>query len=261
MKTVRIALLILLLTPLKLLTTATETPNTSVPPPITSVRTTDAAATAAVTTRKTENKSVTVTATEKTAATPPHLSVHSTSPPGNIDAEWVETQATTTVPTSDPLTNGTTVQPTSNTNLQVIQTTTQRHGFPSPGSLTTSQPEEKGTVYCQSDLDGIMIQITMFPGQVEDKNNRTVGQDASHHAGEEEPETPKSNKKMLWILLPVLGVVMAAVIFVFKFKCMKLHDHTEAIDNGTENASFQSRSDSTKDGVMLLGVKSSAAAR
>ncbi|XP_023838234.1 location of vulva defective 1 isoform X2 [Salvelinus sp. IW2-2015] len=247
MKTVRIALLILLLTPLKLLTTATETPNTSVPPPITSVRTTDAAATAAVTTRKTENKSVTVTATEKTAATPPHLSVHSTSPPGNIDAEWVETQATTTVPTSDPLTNGTTVQPTSNTNLQVIQTTTQRHGFPSPGSLTTSQPEEK--------VSGAGI-----TGQVEDKNNRTVGQDASHHAGEEEPETPKSNKKMLWILLPVLGVVMTAVILVFKFKCMKLHDHTEAIDNGTENASFQSRSDSTKDGVMLLGVKSSGAA-
>ncbi|XP_038832061.1 uncharacterized protein PB18E9.04c-like isoform X6 [Salvelinus namaycush] len=231
MKTVRIALLILLLTPLKLLTTATETPNTSVPPPITSVRTTDAAATAAVTTRMTENKSVTVTATEKTAATPPHLSVHSTSPPGNVDAKWVETQATTTVPTSDPLTNGTTVQPTSNTNLQVIQTTTQRHGFPSPGSLTTSQPEEK--------VSG--------------------GGITGHHAGEEEPETPKSNKKMLWILLPVLGVVMAAVIFVFKFKCMKLHDHTEAIDNGTENASFQSRSDSTKDGVMLLGVKSSGA--
>ncbi|XP_038832060.1 uncharacterized protein LOC120030684 isoform X5 [Salvelinus namaycush] len=234
MKTVRIALLILLLTPLKLLTTATETPNTSVPPPITSVRTTDAAATAAVTTR--------ITATEKTAATPPHLSVHSTSPP----AKWVETQATTTVPTSDPLTNGTTVQPTSNTNLQVIQTTTQRHGFPSPGSLTTSQPEEK-------------VSGGGITGQVEDMNNRTVGQDASHHAGEEEPETPKSNKKMLWILLPVLGVVMAAVIFVFKFKCMKLHDHTEAIDNGTENASFQSRSDSTKDGVMLLGVKSSGA--
>ncbi|XP_038832056.1 uncharacterized protein PB18E9.04c-like isoform X2 [Salvelinus namaycush] len=248
MKTVRIALLILLLTPLKLLTTATETPNTSVPPPITSVRTTDAAATAAVTTRMTENKSVTVTATEKTAATPPHLSVHSTSPPGNVDAKWVETQATTTVPTSDPLTNGTTVQPTSNTNLQVIQTTTQRHGFPSPGSLTTSQPEEK-------------VSGGGITGQVEDMNNRTVGQDASHHAGEEEPETPKSNKKMLWILLPVLGVVMAAVIFVFKFKCMKLHDHTEAIDNGTENASFQSRSDSTKDGVMLLGVKSSAGAR
>ncbi|XP_020359862.1 uncharacterized protein LOC109906535 isoform X5 [Oncorhynchus kisutch] len=230
MKTFRIALLILLLTPLKLLTAATETPNTSVPPPITSVHTpitsvrlTDAAATAAETTRKTVN------ATDKPTATSPHLSVQSTSPHAKDDA-WVTdrgatTQATTTVPTSDPLQNVTTVQATSKTHPQVIQTTTERHGFPSPGSLTTSRPEEKG-----------------------------------HRAGDEEPETPKSNKNMLWILLPVLGVVVAAVIVFFKFKSMKVHDHTEAIDNGTENASFQSRSDSTKDGVMLLGVKSSGAA-
>ncbi|XP_014011242.1 mucin-5AC isoform X2 [Salmo salar] len=261
MKTVRIALLILLLTPLKLLTTATETPNTSVPSVITSVRTTDAAATAAVTTRRTETKSATVTATvtatEKPASTTSHLSVRSTSLRAKDDEKVAETQATTTVPTSDPLKDVTTVQPISKTHLQGIQTTTQSHGFPSPGSLTTSRPEEK-------------VSGGGITGQEEDKNNRNAGQDASrsstiticgHHAGDEEPETPKSNKKMLWILLPVLGVVVAAVIFIFKFKCMKVHDHTEAIDNGTENASFQSRSDSTKDGVMLLGVKSSAAAR
>ncbi|XP_029609568.1 mucin-5AC isoform X2 [Salmo trutta] len=254
MKTVRIALLILLLTPLKLLTTATETPKTSVPPHITSVRTTDAAATSAVTTRRTETKSATVTATEKPASTTSHLSVRSTSLRAKDDEKVAETQATTTVPTTDPLKDVTTVQPTSKT--QDIQTTTQSHGFPSPGSLTTSRPEEK-------------VSGGGITGQEGDKNNRNAGQDASrssaticgHHAGDEEPETPKSNKKMLWILLPVLGVVVAAVIFVFKFKCMKVHDHTEAIDNGTENASFQSRSDSTKDGVMLLGVKSSAAAR
>ncbi|CDQ62415.1 unnamed protein product [Oncorhynchus mykiss] len=252
MKTFRIALLILLLTPLKLLTTATETPNTSVPPPITSVHTpitsvrlTDAAATAAETTRKTVN------ATDKPTATPPHLSVQSTSPHAKDDA-WVTdkgatTQATTTVPTSDPLQNVTTVQATSKTHPQVIQTTTERHGFPSPGSLTTSRPEEK-------------VSGGGITGQEGDKNNRNAGQDTSHRAGDEEPETPKSNKNMLWILLPVLGVVVAAVIVFFKFKSMKVHDHTEAIDNGTENASFQSRSDSTKDGVMLLGVKSSGAA-
>ncbi|XP_014011245.1 mucin-5AC isoform X6 [Salmo salar] len=249
MKTVRIALLILLLTPLKLLTTATETPNTSVPSVITSVRTTDAAATAAVTTRRTETKSATVTATvtatEKPASTTSHLSVRSTSLRAKDDEKVAETQATTTVPTSDPLKDVTTVQPISKTHLQGIQTTTQSHGFPSPGSLTTSRPEEK-------------VSGGGITGQEEDKNNRNAG---GHHAGDEEPETPKSNKKMLWILLPVLGVVVAAVIFIFKFKCMKVHDHTEAIDNGTENASFQSRSDSTKDGVMLLGVKSSAAAR
>ncbi|XP_035609000.1 uncharacterized protein LOC118368745 isoform X2 [Oncorhynchus keta] len=234
MKTFRIALLILLLTPLKLLTTATETPNTSVPPPNTSVLITDASATAAETTRKTVN------ATDKPTATPPHLSVQSTSPHAKDDDRGSTTQATTTVPTSDPLQNVATVQATSKTHPQVIQTTTERHGFPSPGSLTTSRPVEKG--------------------QEGDKNDRNAGQDASHRAGDEEPETPKSNKNMLWILLPVLGVVVAAVIVFFKFKSMKVHDHTEAIDNGTENASFQSRSDSTKDGVMLLGVKSSGAA-
>ncbi|XP_029530482.1 uncharacterized protein LOC115138120 isoform X2 [Oncorhynchus nerka] len=246
MKTFRIALLILLLTPLKLLTTATETPNTSVPPPNTSVLITDAAATAAETTRKTVN------ATDKPTATPPHLSVQSTSPHAKDDARVTDreatTQATTTVPTSDPLQNVATVQATSKTHPQVIQTTTERHGFPSPGSLTTFRPEEK-------------VSGGGITGQEGDKNDRNAGQDASHRAGDEEPETPKSNKNMLWILLPVLGVVVAAVIVFFKFKSMKVHDHTEAIDNGTENASFQSRSDSTKDGVMLLGVKSSAAAR
>ncbi|XP_064787787.1 uncharacterized protein LOC135510637 isoform X2 [Oncorhynchus masou masou] len=246
MKTFRIALLILLLTPLKLLTTATETPNTSVPPPNTSVLITNAAATATETTRKTVN------ATDKPTTTPPHLSVQSTSLHAKDDAlltdKGATTQATTTVPTGGPLQNVTAVQATSKTHPQVIQTTTERHGFPSLGSLTTSRPEEK-------------VSGGGITGHEGDKNNRNAGQDASHRAGDEEPETPKSNKNMLWILLPVLGVVVAAVIVFFKFKSMKVHNHTEAIDNGTENASFQSRSDSTKDGVMLLGVKSSAAAR
>ncbi|CAB1351724.1 unnamed protein product [Coregonus sp. 'balchen'] len=56
-----------------------------------------------------------------------------------------------------------------------------------------------------------------------------------------------TDKNLLWILLPVLVVVVAAVIFLLN----------KITDNGTENASFQSRPDSGKDGVMLLGVKSS----
>ncbi|KAL0970348.1 hypothetical protein UPYG_G00240780 [Umbra pygmaea] len=72
-----------------------------------------------------------------------------------------------------------------------------------------------------------------------------------------EPATLKSNYKLLWILLPVLVVVVAALIFIFKYNCMKVHNHTDVTDNGTENASFQSRPESSKDGVMLLGVKSS----
>ncbi|XP_056299080.1 mucin-7-like [Pseudoliparis swirei] len=69
---------------------------------------------------------------------------------------------------------------------------------------------------------------------------------------------PKSDKRLWWILLPVLLVGAAATI-VLKSKCKKIHDHSETIDTGTENASFQSRPESTKDGVMLLGVKSAAA--
>lgn len=73
----------------------------------------------------------------------------------------------------------------------------------------------------------------------------------------DEGDHPSGDKTLLWVLLPVLGVVVAAVIFILKFKCMKVHDHTEMNDHEHENASFQSRPDSSKDGVMLLGVKSS----
>ncbi|XP_030194495.1 cell wall protein DAN4 isoform X1 [Gadus morhua] len=80
----------------------------------------------------------------------------------------------------------------------------------------------------------------------------------------EEPEKgkttlAKSDKKLLWILLPVLGIAVAAVFFLLKFKCKNVHNHMDTIDNGTENASFQSRPESTKDGVMLLGVRASGA--
>ncbi|KAM4714295.1 uncharacterized protein FYW61_019321 isoform 2-T2 [Anableps anableps] len=65
-----------------------------------------------------------------------------------------------------------------------------------------------------------------------------------------------ADKRLWWILLPASLVVGVAALF-FKFKSKKVHDHTETIDTGTENASFQSRPESSKDGVMLLGVKSS----
>ncbi|KAI4808602.1 hypothetical protein KUCAC02_000656, partial [Chaenocephalus aceratus] len=72
------------------------------------------------------------------------------------------------------------------------------------------------------------------------------------------PNTTVENpdKRLWWIVLPVL-LVAAAAFILLKFQCKKIHDHTETIDTGNENASFQSRPESTKDGVMLLGVKSS----
>ncbi|XP_061769684.1 uncharacterized protein LOC133560779 isoform X1 [Nerophis ophidion] len=74
--------------------------------------------------------------------------------------------------------------------------------------------------------------------------------------GSKEPAKAGTDQRFWWLLLPILLVGGAAVI-VLKSKCKKVHDHTETMDTGTENASFQSRPESTKDGVMLLGVKSS----
>ncbi|XP_054457517.1 proteoglycan 4-like isoform X2 [Anoplopoma fimbria] len=67
---------------------------------------------------------------------------------------------------------------------------------------------------------------------------------------------PAKDNRLWWILLPVL-LVGAAAIIVLRFTCKKIHDHSETIDTGTENASFQSRPESTKDAVLLLGMKSS----
>ncbi|XP_029382673.1 uncharacterized protein LOC115059190 isoform X2 [Echeneis naucrates] len=75
--------------------------------------------------------------------------------------------------------------------------------------------------------------------------------------GNDEKAPPKQDNKLWWILLPVALVLAAAAATIFKFKRKKINDCTETIDTGTENASFQSRPESTKDGVMLLGVKSS----
>ncbi|XP_041841013.1 uncharacterized protein LOC121639678 isoform X8 [Melanotaenia boesemani] len=63
----------------------------------------------------------------------------------------------------------------------------------------------------------------------------------------------------LWSLmvLVVVAAVVAGVAMCCKFKSKKVHSHTETIDTGTENASFQNRPEGSKDSVMLVGVKSS----
>ncbi|XP_071189900.1 uncharacterized protein [Salvelinus alpinus] len=145
----------------------------------------------------------------------------------------------------------------------VTQTRTQ--GTQAPTTVTKSDPLNKTTIsHLTKKLAGSEDENT---GQDRVKDNKNTGQDAGtssatiicigQQAVGEETETPKSDKNLLWIILPVLVIVGAAVVFLLKSKCMKDHDHTEITDNGTENASFQSRPDNAKDGVMLLGVKSS----
>ncbi|MCI4377514.1 hypothetical protein PGIGA_G00204420 [Pangasianodon gigas] len=67
-------------------------------------------------------------------------------------------------------------------------------------------------------------------------------------------EEGDSDFRYLWFL--VLGVAVVAVVIYLKFRCFKVQQHpVQTMDHGTENASFQ-RTESNKDGVMLLGVKS-----
>ncbi|XP_077598272.1 uncharacterized protein LOC144213602 isoform X2 [Stigmatopora nigra] len=90
----------------------------------------------------------------------------------------------------------------------------------------------------------------------QDKTGLTTQKSPGPHIGGGDGASAKADKRLWWILLPVLLAASAAAI-ILRFKCKKVHDHTETMDAGTENASFQSRPESTKDGVMLLGVKSS----
>nr|XP_020479411.1 mucin-5AC-like [Monopterus albus] len=76
-------------------------------------------------------------------------------------------------------------------------------------------------------------------------------------SGSQTSEEKKPDKRLWWILLPVCLVGAFAAAVVLKYKSKKIHNHTESIDTGLENASFQSRPESTKDCVMLLGVKPS----
>ncbi|XP_063326209.1 mucin-2-like [Pelmatolapia mariae] len=68
-------------------------------------------------------------------------------------------------------------------------------------------------------------------------------------------EEKSADKKLWWLVLPAI-LAVAAIAIVLKFKSKKVHNPTETVDTGTENASFQ-RAENSKDGVMLLGVKSS----
>ncbi|KAJ8008228.1 hypothetical protein DPEC_G00102630 [Dallia pectoralis] len=78
----------------------------------------------------------------------------------------------------------------------------------------------------------------------------------------------KEDKDSNWMWISLGSVGLAGLAGVAGIKIFRnrstIHDHTDVTDNGTENASFQSRPESSKDGVQLIGVKSSdenAAAR
>nr|XP_046185187.1 uncharacterized protein LOC124014350 isoform X9 [Oncorhynchus gorbuscha] len=207
MDTVKIALLIFLLTSLQLLTT-------------------DASF---VTTQKSAEHSTTGKPSETT--TVPLSTVK------NLGANVTATSVTATSVTATSVT-ATSVTPTNNSTWN------------SATALATSRVTENTKMSSSP-------QAPVNSASPYTKDNGSEDENTDQDKVKDNKNTDHVDKNLLWILLPVLALVGAAVVVLLKSKCMKDHDHTEITDNGTENASFQSRPDNAKDGVMLLGVKSS----
>lgn len=130
--------------------------------------------------------------------------------------------------------------------------------FPGNHSKTTTDKNDTDVIAetTEKQKTGKDSHQTVPPPSMPQTERGTTREGAGPQTGTNEEGPKKSDKRLWWILLPAL-LAAAAAAMVLRFKCKKVHDHTETIDTGTENASFQSRPESTKDGVMLLGVKSS----
>ncbi|XP_060887072.1 mucin-2-like [Labrus mixtus] len=216
------------------------------------------------------------TAAPTTARITPALSPVS---PTNADGNAPVTEKpapTTTVPTDHKAVTGTpaVVDLPNNDTMKngTLQPRSSQHPNSFPGNDSTetinvteakTQKEVEETTEKQKTGKGttntapVSHQTVRPPVMPHTEKGEAKEKGAGSQTGNGEKDPPKkSDNRLWWILLPVFLVGAAAAI-VLNFKCKKLHDHTETIDTGTENASFQSRPESTKDGVMLLGVKSS----
>ncbi|XP_031688283.1 A-agglutinin anchorage subunit isoform X1 [Oncorhynchus kisutch] len=246
METIKIALLIFLLTSLQLLTTdvscvttqkSAEHSTTGKPS-----ETTTPVTTVPLSTVKNLGANVTETSVAATSVTPTSVTPTSVTPTKNSTWNSTTVLATSTVTENTKMSSSPQV-PVNSASPYTKDNGTQ--GTQAPTTVTKSDSRNKTTISdFTKKLPGSEAENTDQDRVKDNKNTDHVGQQAG-------------DKNLLWILLPVLALVGAAVVALLKSKCMKDHDHTEITDNGTENASFQSRPDNAKDGVMLLGVKSS----
>ncbi|XP_035639382.2 uncharacterized protein LOC118391961 [Oncorhynchus keta] len=261
MDTVKIALLIFLLTSLQLLTTdasfvttqksaehsTTGKPSETTTVPLSTVKNLGANVTAtSVTATSVTATSVTatnVTATNVTATNVTATNVTAT----NVTATSVT--ATSVTPTKNSTWNSTTALATSTVTENTKMSSSPQVPVNSASPYTKddeTQGTQAPTTVTKSDISHLTKKLSGSEDENTDQDKVKDNKNTDH-----------VDKNLLWILLPVLALVGAAVVVLLKSKCMKDHDHTEITDNGTENASFQSRPDNAKDGVMLLGVKSS----
>nr|XP_040038217.1 A-agglutinin anchorage subunit-like isoform X1 [Gasterosteus aculeatus aculeatus]XP_040038218.1 A-agglutinin anchorage subunit-like isoform X2 [Gasterosteus aculeatus aculeatus] len=225
-------------------------------------------------TTPTQNKTASTAATSssttagpsgKTSATTAEPTTPTQSPPAEIQLGSTTTQRDAT-PTQNK--SASTAAPSSSTaTAHHVTSPIPENGKPEqkthqPGRTTTSSAASSGGTNGTSTAENKTDNQTLTPNTPLDSNTEkpretapaaTAENGPGSHSGSE--QRVQSDKRWWWILLPI-GLVGAAAIIV-KFKSKKVHVNSETVDIGTENASFQSRPESAKDGVMLLGVKSS----
>ncbi|KAK5603482.1 hypothetical protein CRENBAI_006398 [Crenichthys baileyi] len=217
--------------------------------------------------------STTVPATNKSTDIKKGLSAKTVA---NVSTSTAHPAATILLPTATTKTPITTLLSTLSSGIHV--TTPKQAPKPATSLGTTTVGTRIQNLTTSSSTRSINTDLTSIspglktssnPNDTEAAQGTTVSsagnetkQDTQHKSsGRQENASPDhkgagSDKRLWWILL-LAGLVVGVVALFIKFKSKKIHDHTETIDTGTENASFQSRPESTKDGVMLLGVKSS----
>ncbi|XP_046905291.1 cell wall integrity and stress response component 4-like isoform X2 [Hypomesus transpacificus] len=193
-----------------------------------------------------------VTTISKQSTVPPSsTSNHAVVNKTNFTTVEERTPATTVITKTTQLPSASSMSSSSGLNNHTIETTTKTEQKASSSSQApTLTPSKTDAVTTKNEVPGTTTPSTNLTGGLHNLTH------CSKEVGPDQMKDP-DDKTLLWVLLPVLGVVLAAGIVIFKFKCMKVHDHTEMNDHEHENASYQSRPDSSKDGVMLLGVKSS----
>ncbi|XP_011618279.2 mucin-5AC-like isoform X2 [Takifugu rubripes] len=235
-----------------------------------------ATAPTATTATATTATATTATATELIVASTSAVAAETATAPTTQQA--TETDATTldpaTAPSATPPNSAPPAAPAASAQTSTVLTTsggrrTDKTAAPSTTKQTvtmaTATPHAPGETKMTDDNKGVATPTTGGATPTTGGGTPTTAPPltASPDSGAgsqtgSDRKTAQSDKQLWWILLPALLVVAAAAAIYLKFRSKKVHGQTEIMDTGMENASFQSRPESAKDGVMLLGVKSSA---
>ncbi|XP_036452860.1 cell wall protein DAN4-like isoform X2 [Colossoma macropomum] len=210
-----------------------------------------------------QNPTVTQNVKEITAITTPTLTISKSPQVVITESKSASSQTLGSAPTStiSPTVNTTgnrTTSPTINTSgtLGKDKTSPQTEGPQTTQTAATPKPGPQTTQTAATPKPGPRANPESDPSKGGSVNETDSSNDIQTHGPQSDQPISNSDKNYYWLLL-LVGV--AGIGTVMYFKCCKTRRHAETTDSGTENASFQ-RTESNKDGVMLLGVKSSGGA-